>query len=258
MEIIQVKEVNTPRLSEPQYTVELLQSRNAHFYRVDGRETLYPGSTTVLGVISKPALIPWAANQAAEKIKLYLMEHATGRTLTKEEISDLVEHGRKAHVELKEAAADIGTRAHQAINAIIDGGKMNLTDDIKPAVNAFMDFIGKSRVTIEHGDRKIASLKYGYGGSLDALGIEDGRFVIIDFKTSNAIYAEHSLQVASYAQAFQETYGLTYLPEAYILRLGKKKPDFEFRKVPSIANCLQGFLSALALYQFQKSEKFAA
>lgn len=242
----------------PKVVVELVNKGKGHFYRVNGQDVLFPGVTTVLGVISKPALIPWAANEAAKKIKTYLMEHATGRALTAEEIAELVERGRKAHIELKEAAADLGTRAHQAINALIDGGTMDLTEDVKPAVDGFLKFIEESNLKIEHGDRKIISMKYGYGGSLDALGLENGRIVVVDFKTSSAIYPEYGLQVAAYCQAFQETYGLDYLPEAYILRLGKTKPEFEFRKVESLDKCLKWFLNALELYQFQKTEKSAA
>lgn len=245
-------------LPSAKYTVDLLVKGNSHHYRIDGKETLYPGSTTVLEVISKPALIPWAAKEAANKIKAYLMKHATGRKLTQKEIIHLVDEGRKAHIEIKEAAADVGTRAHKAINAVIDGGEMKIEDDIRPAVEGFLKFVGEINIKIEHGDRKIASVKYGYGGSLDALGIENEKFVIVDFKTSPRIYQEHSLQVASYAQAFMETYDLSYLPEAYILRLGRNEPEFEFRKVPSVKDCLRGFLSALELYQFQKSQQFAA
>lgn len=238
---------------EPKYNVELISKGRGHFYRVDGRDFLYPGVTTVLGVIAKPALIPWAANEAAKKIKAYLVQNATGRALTATEIDELVEQGRKAHIELKDAAADVGTRAHAAINTLIDGGKLDLTDDIKPAVDAFMAFVGESHIKIEHGDRKIASLAHGYGGSLDALGIENGKLVVVDFKTSSGIYPEMGLQVAAYCEALRETYQLDYLPAAYILRLGKTKPEFEVRKIASVEKCLGWFLNALQLYHFQKA-----
>lgn len=238
---------------EPKYHVELVAKGRGHFYRVDGKDFLFPGVTTVLGVIAKPALIPWAANEAAKKIKAYLVENATGRALTATEIDDLVEKGRKAHIELKDAAADVGTRAHAAINTLIDGGTLALTDDIKPAVDAFLAFIGESHIKIEHGDRKIASMTHGYGGSLDAVGVENGRLVVVDFKTSSGIYREMGLQVAAYCEALRETYGLDYLPEAYILRLGKTKPEFEVKKIPSVERCFGWFRNALELYHFQKA-----
>lgn len=243
-------------LPRPLYPVELVVKGRSHHYRVDGKDVLYPGVTGVLQVLNKPALVPWAAKQAALKIKTYLMAHAVNRLLTAEEIDDLVEAGRTAHEEIKDAAADVGTRAHQAINAMIDGGEMTITDDIKPCVDAFLDFIARDSLKIEHGDTKIASKLYGYGGSLDALGNENGRLVIVDFKTSNGIWPEYALQVAAYSQAFKETYGLGYLPEALILRIGKVTPDFEVKRVRCIADCFDQFKAALTLYHGSKAKVY--
>lgn len=245
-------------LPNPLYKVELIAKNRAHYYRVEGERDLYPGVTGALGMIAKPALIPWAAKQAAENIKAYLMANAVNRPLDALEIAKLVEEGKKAHVEAKDKAADLGTRAHAAINSLIEGGTMDLTDDIRLPVEAFMEFVAKDYLRLERGDMKIASKVYQYGGSLDALGVENGRFVIVDFKTSSGIWQEYALQVAAYAKALQETYGLDYTPEALILRFGKTKPEFEVKRVRNINACFEQFLAALKLYHGSKMEVFEA
>lgn len=242
----------------PAYTVELVEKRNAHYYRVDGGDTLYPGVTTVLSVLAKPALIPWAANEAARKIKAYLIQHAQGRPLTADEIDKLVEDGRKAHGAIKDEAANFGTRAHQAIDIFIKTGVSQVKEDILPVFQAFCDWKQKTHIEIIGGDLKIASMEYGYGGSLDALGLVDGKVVIVDFKTSNRINPEYALQVAAYSNSYAEMFGLDYIPEAYILRLGKKTPDFEVRKVKSIQSAFRQFVSALSIWRGQKEELLEA
>ena len=240
----------------PRYHVELIKKNKGHYYQVEGEQDLFPGVTTALGIIAKPALIPWAANQAAMKIEAYLLEHAVERVLTAAEIKALVNAGRKHHIVLKETAAEVGTRAHQAIDDIINLRTPTIAEDIKPAVDAFLDWRKTSKIVVAGGDRKIASVLWQYGGSLDCLGEQDGKFVIVDFKTSSGIWDEYALQVAAYAQAFRETYDLPYLPEAYVLRLGKTSPEFEVKKVKDVGRSLQGFLSALRLHKITRTEHF--
>jgi len=228
-----------------------------HYYTTTlNPDEWYPGVTTILGMIAKPMLIPWAAKEAAKKIKAYLIEHATGRKLTSEEIDKLVEEGRTAHVKRVEEAADLGSRAHKAIDDILEGREPVITQDIKAPIDAFLKFKEDTKMEFLLGDTKIASLINRYGGSLDALGWMKDKFVIVDLKTSSGCWPEMGYQVAAYARAFAETYGLPYLPEGYILRLGKIKPEFEWKKIKSIPMCFDAFLSALRLYELSKNEVY--
>src|SRR5947207_7465628 len=100
----------------PKYLVEMVEKWKAHFYTVDNHQTFHPGATTVLGVIAKPGLIFWYVQKAVFKIQQYLIEHAQNRMLNQEEIIALIEAGQKEPEAIKEAAADLGTRAHKAID----------------------------------------------------------------------------------------------------------------------------------------------
>ena len=48
----------------PKYNVELVKKGRSHFYEVKEYGLLLPGVTGVLGVINKPALVPWAKREA--------------------------------------------------------------------------------------------------------------------------------------------------------------------------------------------------
>lgn len=244
----------------PLYKVTLVEKRKAHYYSVNDSEEFWPGVTTVLNVISKPFLINWAAKMTALKIKQYLTLHAVDRKLTKEEIEKLVEDGRNQHEIIRDQAGDLGSRAHFYINQIVTNTLTSIDDideDVKPAVDAYLKWQLENRLKLTIGDTKIASLLHQFGGSLDACAYdENGKIVIVDFKTSNKISDEYAYQVAAYAQAMKETYGLDYLPEGYILRLDKNKPIFEFRKIADIQKSLDGFLHCLWLYKDLKREQF--
>ena len=241
---------------KPLYDVKLITYERSHFYTINDDETMLPGVTTALSSIAKPMLIPWAAKMASENIKEFLLEHSTGRILTKEEIEKACLEGKNIYKKKSSEAADIGTRAHAAINAIIEGREPKIDDDIKIAVEAFEKYQKTNALKIELGDTKIASLVHGYGGSLDAIGMENGKVIIVDFKTSKGIYGEYALQVAAYSYAFQETYGLDYLPQALVIRVGKDKPDFEVKRVTNIQQAFLGFKAALNLYRSMKFDFF--
>lgn len=247
----------------PLYDVKLIVDGRQHFYQIGADEKWHPGVTTALGMINKPALIPWAAKMVSENIKEALMEHwATPGTedrdkqhLSKEQIERICLEGKNIYKKKSQAAADVGTRAHKAIDLILHGEPYQLDDDIKIPVEAFLDWKGRQTLTFELGDTRIGSRLFGYGGSLDMVAFDGNEAILIDLKTSNGIYPEMGYQIGAYSQAFKETYGIE-VKEAMILRIGKDKPEFEVKKVGNISACLEGFLAALKLYQLSKWQIF--
>ncbi len=235
--------------------VELVEKGRGHYYKVGGMDDLYPGVTTVLGsAVPKPWLVPWAAKEAANRIKSHLLEHAVNRPLTKEEIVALVETGRKEHEKKRDDAADVGTRAHKAIDAYIAGDKVEITDDIRPAVDAFHQWQDKHPFRLVMGDTKVASIKHKFGGSLDILGESKDGIGIIDLKTSNQVSWEYALQVAAYAKAFEETFGEP-IRWAMVLRVGKKDPpEFEARPIKNLEKAWESFLVCLEMREKLKED----
>jgi hypothetical protein len=256
----------SPVIPKPYYSVELIADGGKHFYRVQGTppptrmvvDRVLPGVTGVLQVISKPALIPWAKREALEHVRQALISKLGGKEkrvvrLTADWIDLLIKEAKGRPDYIKDEAADLGTQAHAFIDKIIRKEPFDLakvTDErVANAVMAFVDWWHKCEIQFVMGDTKVASLLHGYGGSLDALGVTaDGRIVLLDWKTSNAIYDEYALQVAAYAKAYEEMYGAT-VSEAWIVRFGKKDAKFEVKKLKDIEHSFLAFLAAHHLQQ---------
>src|SRR6185295_72240 len=125
---------------KPLYEVKLIADGKNHFYQLEGDETYHPGATTVLGVLNKPALIPWAVKACSDNIRDYLIENALDKSLTKEEIEKACLEGKNIYKKKSSEAADMGSRVHQAIDRIIKGDKVDIPEDIKPGVQGFLDW----------------------------------------------------------------------------------------------------------------------
>ncbi|MBI4676119.1 MAG: PD-(D/E)XK nuclease family protein [Elusimicrobia bacterium] len=249
---------------QPLYKVDLVVEGNSHLYDVawNGGQDRYPGVTGMLSVINKPALVPWAKREALSLVEAALMTRLDGRrsariVLNKAWISSVLIEAKKRPDKLKTEAADLGSQAHAFIDRIIRGEEPGkVPPEIEAPVRAFRDWWKSTKIELLLGDTKVASREHKFGGSLDALGRRNGKLVILDWKTSNGIYAEYALQVAAYAQAFKETYGIA-CDEAVIVRFGKKLPvDFERKEIADLNRSFEAFLAAKALKESLEQPQF--
>lgn len=239
----------------PRYKVELVVQGKAHLYDAawEGGHERYHSVTGYLSVIGKPALVPWAKKEALALVESAMIKRLAGKdsarvVLNKSWISDLLQEAKRRPDQIKDQAADLGTRAHAFIDEIIHGREpAEIPAEILGPVRAFKDWWKGSGIELVMGDTKVASRLHGYGGSLDALGRRNGKLIILDWKTSSGIYPEYALQVAAYAQAFEETYGAP-CAGAVIVRFGKKLPiEFEVKELADLKLSLQAFLAAKTL-----------
>lgn len=246
--------MNPTELPPPRYVVE--DPKGNHRYRIrrpDGTTSERLKSVTgVLAVINKPALVNWAARVACEQIESRLRSLAATApsvVLTDEWIAAVVAEGKKRPTAVKDEAADLGTAAHAAFEAIIANRVPDVPPAIRPAVDEFRRWLATSGTVIVAQEIPVGSDKHQFGGRLDALGWRPGKgFGILDWKTSNGIYAEYALQTAGgYALAVEEQYGLL-IEWVDIARFPKKAPwGSEVVPVTDIATARRAFLSALSL-----------
>lgn len=248
----------------PLYDVKLIADGKQHFYTIGDNPTFFPGVTTVLGsCIPKPALLPWALNSMGENIKDFLRGRTILEPMLIKEIDEVVKEAKNVYKKKASDAADIGSRVHKAIDDLIHRKELEISSDIAAGVEGFRAWNASHSLKIELGDTKIGSKLFGYGGSLDFLAFDkDGGVILWDLKTTkkrkdrdHGVYDEYAYQLAAYCQAFTETYGIP-VKEAYILWVNKEKPEFKAVKVADLRVCLDGFLTALKMYQIQKYEKF--
>ena len=80
--------------------------------------------------------------------------------------------------------------------------------------------------TIDHTEMKVISRKHVYSGTLDAIGKIGKTRMVIDWKTGSKIYADHTLQLSAYAEAFNEMNGAK-IKDGLIVHVSKDKPRFK-------------------------------
>ena len=96
--------------------------QNGRHYRVEGFSELFPSVTNVLGVISKPALVPWARNVALQSVRETLTEYMQMETsvIDAEWVASVIERAKKKPDQVRDEAGDFGTQAHLLIEQIIN------------------------------------------------------------------------------------------------------------------------------------------
>ena len=136
---------------------------------------------------------------------------------------------------MKEAGR-IGTLAHKMIEEFIQGGSVRLDDytpneisQAKTAYYGYYTWFADNNVEFLETEMKLVSEKYGFGGTFDAIAIVNGKLVICDWKTSNAVHDEFLVQLAAYRQLWNEHIDQKYTVEN--TPVAKDKPQvLESRK----------------------------
>lgn len=245
------------KLPTPTYTVD--DPDGNHRYRiVDGNNVVekLASVTGILGSIAKPALYAWYAKMACEQIESRLKAMVGSDVkLTDEWIAEVIAEGRKRPNVVRDEAAELGTAAHAAFEAILNGVEPTAPDAIKQTLTEFKTWFKSTDTEIVAQELPVASLKYHYGGRIDAIGYRDGKWGILDWKTSTGIYPEMAFQVGGgYAIAVEEQYGIK-VEWADIVRFPKKEPwGTEVKPVKALPLARQGFLAALALTRLNNVE----
>ncbi len=187
-----------------------------HVHMLDGRKI--KGCTTILDVISKPALIPWAAGEVVK----YIEENCDYEELENVEVPDFyrvtkeqLKAAKSAHRKKKEKAADWGTIVHKAIETwiktnvvptavIAKGENYILLDEHLVAVNNFVSWATQNNVEFLISEKGIYSEEWQIGGIVDFVCKKDGKLYTGDVKTSSGIYETYFLQTAAYAKMLIE------------------------------------------------------
>ncbi len=108
--------------------------------------------------------------------------------------------------EIKNKSAEEGTLLHGVLERIAVGDTVDIPDSVRPAIEAFQQFNATRGIVFhaDHVERQIWSQRYRYAGTVDALATIDGKFGVLDIKTSAGFYPEYNLQTAAYVSALQE------------------------------------------------------
>ncbi|MCR4328605.1 MAG: hypothetical protein NUV53_03760 [Patescibacteria group bacterium] len=158
-------------------------------YTIDGK--WFPRVTKIVSIKAKPALLRFYAE--AESFD--------------------------AAQSITQKSAEEGTLIHEAVENIFLGKSQEIPESIRPAVNSFLEFLDTKsiRVAPDLVERRVVHYGHRYAGTVDALALIDGKFGVLDIKTSQDIYRDYNLQTSAYMDALKDTF--PNLSTRWILRI---------------------------------------
>ncbi len=128
-----------------------------------------------------------------------------------------------------------------------------VSDDVKRrALNSYAQFqkwLANSGLKITHTEMGLVSKTHRFGGTLDAVGVDrDGDVVLIDWKTSNAVYGDYLFQLAAYALLLEENHPELSPRGFHLLRVAKETADFGHLYWGELDEQKLGFIKMRELY----------
>ena len=156
-----------------------------------------PGVTTILGVLDKPALLWWAAREAAQATAAAIVDGGMPADRA-------IEVGKKAPFQRRQDAADAGTQAHACVEAHYAGEPWpeDASDAARACAQRVIDHIAARGYQVVASEWAGTFGEYGSGfaGTLDLIVERDGLRYIADLKTGKAAFDEVVPQLAAYAK----------------------------------------------------------
>ena len=188
-------------------------------YTVNGQR--FPSVTTVLRILDKPALVPWAWSLA--------VEGAAEINSRKGVIPVTPAYMRQALVDnewgwwqKRDAGGLRGSQLHKAIEDLIEHGKIpsfsEYAEENQGYLRALARWWVECKPTIIATELKVGSLEHGFAGRLDLIEDDGGEHLILDIKSGGQLkepiddslarfpYEEHHLQSQGYQIGYEETY----------------------------------------------------
>lgn len=183
-----------------------------------------PSATTVLKIINKPHLATWA--------------NAMG-------------FRRKNIKQILEDSSKLGTAVHNIIEKYMMKQKYKWeTDDevlkyrVLSHLGNFIEWKKNHEVEPQFMERQLVSI--GFGGTVDFFGTVDGKYTILDFKTSKQVYSTMFLQLGAYAIMLEEL-GHT-VEQAAIIIIREDRFDEKFISREELQPYMDCFLLLLNLF----------
>jgi hypothetical protein len=229
-------------------TIELVFDPSKHVYTVDGE--VVSGVTTVLKVISKPALVPWAAKMTAEHVDSVLKP---GVALDELEIKQLVDDAKFAHRKKANTSANLGALAHSWFEDYFAGLNPDrpFNAELRNMTEAFLRFAKTHEIHPLTMEKRLYSPLHRVAGTADLTCMIEGEHAVADYKTGKSgIYPEHFIQMGAYDICLteeQEFMGVDKPISRHILINANAKGELYVGQSRNVQTNKNAFLSALEL-----------
>ena|SRR3990167_910288 len=205
--------------------------------------TKVPGVTTVIGKLKDAGpLMYWAWQQGVEG---------------------------KDFRETRDAAASAGTVVHAMVEnylrgtvpeTALNGVGAEIASKASSAYLGFLEWAEQTKLRVIEPELSLVSETLRVGGTMDCsvLSIND-RLAIGDWKSSNGLYAEMLVQVATYGMLYEERFPDRPITGGYhIMRFSKDHGDFHHHYFTELAGARRAFVLLRELYDLDKELKVRA
>lgn len=189
-----VVEPGGPRVAE---NLGARTKAHVRYYLSDGSQV--PGVTTVVDLLSKPALARWSNQLGLEGVEM-------GKYL--------------------DETAHIGTLTHYVISCGLRGETPQLdsytveqVQRAEPSCQAWDRWRRDRAIRPLLVEQQLVSERFGFGGTVDLVAEVDDTVTLLDVKTGREIYDHHRIQVAAYVALAAENGHR--VDDARVLRLGR-------------------------------------
>ena len=199
--------------------IRLINSKGKHYYLVDGE--VMTSITTYLNVVDKIAL-----------------RYFYGK------------HGIQEANRIGKSAAKLGTRVHKRIQYHFEDKPYNVRGKEIIPMKAFYSWLDDNEVEASFVEWMVASKVYGFAGTMDFVGMYNGKFTMLDFKTSGAVYPEYELQVQAGRVGWEED-GCRCIEQLGVVRFDKLSGKYEVVLYEPSDDVFEVFVAATKLWRWK-------
>jgi hypothetical protein len=188
------------------YRIELAKTISQHWYGVwEGKKFLghFPSVTTILlSYPTSPQLTAWIAT-----------------------------HGMEEATNIRDEAGISGTKIHSACDMLEEGQTLfeaNYTIKEWVKIKSFVDWYNEYKPLKIAGEIPVFSKKGKYAGRVDRIYKIEDKTIVLDFKSSNSLHPQFSLQFSAYTHAIEENSDLRIDATAALLLGASNKNGYRF------------------------------
>lgn len=241
-------------------------------YTVQGKPV--PSVTTILSKFKDPgALMYWSWDVAYHQLNTAV--HLLQSNAKPQEVKAFLktkplELGNYRSMSAR--AAEAGTVGHRLVEIWIHAGKaerlnlakksphiiaseqnvdLDIATKARSSFQAFLKWEKLHKLKVRQTEAALVSSSIRYGGCIDCIAVLDGELVILDWKTSKAVYSDHLCQLAAYGLLWNENNPDNRITSYHLLRFDKETADFHHHEFKHLDSAAEMFMLLRRCYQLQ-------
>ncbi len=203
------------------------------------------GVTTIISIIAKDFLAPWAAKLAAEYMRdeIKAAKKAGARI---QSYDALALEAKNQYVKAGDKGKKSGKVGHALVEALQKGQKVIMPSDPELAEQAasiqkaYEAYIKDFKPIVRGAELSVYSRAHHFAGTYDQLCEIGGKLTLLDYKTTNTsrynpdgIYAEYFAQLGAYSLAYEEMTG-EKIEQLMVVNLPKDGSEYKIKTLDDL------------------------